>query len=48
MPRRHTDLSLHQVYVIHPGTDRYLIADRVEALPLSLLADLTFEWGTIW
>ena len=25
---------------------RHLIADRVEVLPLSLLAHLTFGWGT--
>lgn len=33
------DLGLERVAVIYPGTKRYKIADRVEAVPLSSLAD---------
>lgn len=39
-----TDLGLHHVFVIYPGADRYPMADRVEALPLSTLAEPHFSW----
>ena len=33
------DLGLERVAVIHPGTKRFALADRVEAVPLGALAD---------
>ncbi|MDS4051079.1 hypothetical protein [Accumulibacter sp.] len=32
------DLGLERVAVVYPGTRRYTIADRVEAVPLATLA----------
>jgi hypothetical protein len=32
------DLELERVVVVYPGTKRYPIADRVDAVPLSALA----------
>ncbi len=39
------DLGLQHVAVVYPGTDRYALADKVEALPLAALADPAFEWA---
>lgn len=33
------DLQLERVAVVYPGTRRYALADRVEAVPLSALAE---------
>jgi hypothetical protein len=33
------DLGLERVAVVYPGTRRYLVADRVEAVPLATLAE---------
>ena len=33
------DLDLKALYVVYPGTRRYALADRVEAVPLSALLD---------
>ncbi len=32
-----TDLALQRLYVVYPGTRRYALADRVEAVPLAAL-----------
>ena len=34
-----SDLRLEVLYVIYPGTRRYTISDKVEAIPLATLAD---------
>jgi len=34
-----TDLGLERVAVVYPGTKRYPLADRVEAVPLTALAE---------
>jgi uncharacterized protein len=34
------DLKLDWLWVIYPGEKRYMLADRVEVMPVSLLADL--------
>jgi predicted AAA+ superfamily ATPase len=39
-----TDLGLHHVAVIYPGAERYPLAERVEALPLSALASADLPW----
>ena len=33
------DLRLERIAVVHPGTRRYPIADKVEAVPLETLAE---------
>lgn len=33
------DLQLERVAVVYPGTRRYALADRVEVVPLSVLAE---------
>jgi hypothetical protein len=33
------DLGLERVAVVYPGTRRYLVSDRVEAVPLATLAE---------
>lgn len=38
-----TDLELDKVVVIYPGDKRFMLADRVEALPLKDLAGLDFD-----
>jgi len=32
-----TDLKLNQIFVVYPGSNRYPLADRVEAIPLSYI-----------
>jgi hypothetical protein len=41
------DLQLERVAVVYPGSRRYALADRVEAVPLSVLAEpgRLFEGG---
>ena len=34
-----TDLGLERVAVVYPGSKRYPLADRVEAVPLAALAE---------
>jgi hypothetical protein len=34
------DLELRHLYVVYPGSQRYVIADRVEALPAAELASV--------
>jgi hypothetical protein len=34
------DLQLDKIYVVYPGTERYTLHARVEALPLAGLPDL--------